>query len=219
MVPYIYWLKNKTTGLKYIGVQYGKRCHPNNFWVTYFTSSTGVKSLIKLYGKEDFIFKILHRFENSNQAIEKEHKYLKIAVKRKDYINRYVHKAPSPLINSKRGIIGGNIQRKLGLGIHKQSHEERLEILARAHLSQEINKTNPLKHCDRQKQVERGKKGGPKNKGFIWLTDGINSIKYTAEMQKFLSVEEFLKINLNLRKGRPHKLSFTRPTPFATLTM
>lgn len=52
-------------------------------------------------------------------------------------------------------------------------------------------------------QSELGKRGGPKNKGFIWYNDGVNSFKYTTEMQKELSFEEFLISNPNFKQGRP----------------
>jgi hypothetical protein len=56
---------------------------------------------------------------------------------------------------------------------------------------------------DRNVQVEMGKRGGPKNKGFIWYTDGVNSFKYTSRMQSELPFDEFLTRNKNFREGRP----------------
>lgn len=55
-IPYVYIIKNKTTGLKYVGVKYAKNADPEKFWVTYFTSSKHVKKLINMFGKEDFVF-------------------------------------------------------------------------------------------------------------------------------------------------------------------
>ena len=54
---------------------------------------------------------------------------------------------------------------------------------------------------DSEKQRERGKKGGPKNKGFIWINDGVKSIKYTNTMQQDIPLEKFLKSNANLKLG------------------
>ena len=59
-LPYVYFIINKTTGLKYIGSKYSKNCDSRDFWITYFTSSRSVKYLIKKYGKKDFDFKILN---------------------------------------------------------------------------------------------------------------------------------------------------------------
>lgn len=46
-----------------------------------------------------------------------------------------------------------------------------------------------------------GKRGGPKNKGFVWLTDGVINIKYSPKMQKVESVQDFLVSNPSFRVG------------------
>lgn len=51
-------------------------------------------------------------------------------------------------------------------------------------------------------QSELGKRGGVKNKGFVWLNDGTRSIKYTKRQQDEMSVDEFMKINPSYKKGR-----------------
>lgn len=55
---------------------------------------------------------------------------------------------------------------------------------------------------DPEVQRELGKRGGPKNKGFVWITDGITSIKYSPKRQKEESVEDFLSSNPSFRIGR-----------------
>ncbi len=61
---------------------------------------------------------------------------------------------------------------------------------------------NGLKEEDRIKeQSERGKRGGPKNKGFLWYNDGMNSYKYTKRMQETKSFDKFLKENENYKPG------------------
>jgi hypothetical protein len=50
-------------------------------------------------------------------------------------------------------------------------------------------------------QRERGRKGGPKNKGFIWYNDGVNEFKYTANMQIMKSFDEFIDENIQFKKG------------------
>jgi hypothetical protein len=51
-------------------------------------------------------------------------------------------------------------------------------------------------------QAERGKKGGPKNKGFKWYTNGADNFKYTPKQQLVLSFDNFLQQNTEYRKGR-----------------
>jgi G3E family GTPase len=54
-------------------------------------------------------------------------------------------------------------------------------------------------------QREFGRRGGPKNKGFIWYNDGISSFKYTKKMQEVKPFEEFLKDNPQFISGRTIK--------------
>lgn len=86
-IPYVYIIKNKTTGLKYVGVKYAKNADPEKFWVTYFTSSKHVKKLINMFGKEDFVFRIIKTFEKEYDALKYENDLNKIAFHREDYVN------------------------------------------------------------------------------------------------------------------------------------
>lgn len=82
-------------------------------------------------------------------------------------------------IASAAGKIGGVKQRDLGLGFHSQTKEEHLLVAAMG--GRAGVETNGLK--DSARQAERGKLGGPKNKGFRWCNDGVNEFKYTAAQQ------------------------------------
>lgn len=201
-IPFVYFIQSKTTGLKYIGVRYAKKCHPKELWVSYFTSSTSVHKLINLYGKEDFKTKILHVFDKEEDAILREWNYTKLAVKRKDYLNFCSFPASPSIDQSKKGILGGNIQKRLRLGIHKQTKEERLAI-GRLGLERkrELGLV-PFNDISSEAQALRGKIGGPKNKGYVWITDGTKQIKFTVKMQNFQTLDEFLLENKNFKKGR-----------------
>jgi len=65
----------------YVGVRYAKDCNPDDFWVSYFTSSKIVHKLIDLYGKDDFRYKIVKVFNDRNEAIITEQKYTKKTLK------------------------------------------------------------------------------------------------------------------------------------------
>jgi putative ubiquitin-RnfH superfamily antitoxin RatB of RatAB toxin-antitoxin module len=261
--PYVYFLKNKTTGLKYIGVRYSKNCHFTDFWKKYFTSSKLVKDLIYIYGTEDFEFKILKVFINAFDAIKYENSLLVLATKRKDYLNislGFLTNEKEFIINQEKMKIIRSLTGKLTfakkLGFHKYTKEEKLEISKKGGLQSAINnlekktgiwskesqikthktlkekqlsayydpllkekiclkgglngifsknyyEKNNLTEEDRiNKQRERGKKGGPKNKGFFWYTDGIKSLKYTKKQQEIKSFDVFLSENTNFKKGR-----------------
>lgn len=211
--------------MKYIGVRYAKGCHPTDLWVTYFTSSSLVKKLIGQFGKDDFIVRVIHTYPNDpSAAILREARYFEFIKKRDDYLNiTYSSGCQDLRISSKGGKVGGAVvyakkvgifrsdddrrawasaagkvsgakQRDLKLGIHGLSKEQRLINCSKG--GKNGGFTNP------ELQRELGKRGGPKNKGFVWLTNGTHSIKYSPKLQLEKSVEDFLKENPTYYKGR-----------------
>jgi hypothetical protein len=70
-IPYTYVL-NAPNGKRYYGVRFAKDCDPSDFWVSYFTSSKEVASLISVFGKENFTFEIRKCFTSIDEAREWE---------------------------------------------------------------------------------------------------------------------------------------------------
>lgn len=66
----------------------------------------------------------------------------------------------------------------------------------------EVSKEKKSGFYDPKLQSVLGKRGGPKNLGFIWINDGTISIKYTKKMQNEKSVDDFIKDNPNFSIGR-----------------
>ena len=91
-VPYTYLVRHKPTGLYYYGLQYGKNCHPQNLWKTYFTSSKDIHKLIESTGADSFEYTIRRTFDNATDAIEWEKKVLRRmnVVSRSDFVNRNI---------------------------------------------------------------------------------------------------------------------------------
>jgi len=227
-IPYVYIIKNKTTKMKYLGVRYAKDCHPDDFWTTYFTSSSLIKKLIDVYGKDDFYVKIIHKYPSCpQQAIIREAKYFSLIKKRKDYLNACFSSGIIDLrINSKAGKVGGSIVRDKKIGIFRSENERKEwaskggkiggKIQAKLGLGFHQYKTNPDLHKkwaskggktsgqfqNKIFQTEMGKRGGIKNKGFVWINDGIKSYKYTKKQQEEISIEQFLIENKQFKKGR-----------------
>jgi len=227
-IPYVYIVKNKTTGLKYLGVRYAKGCHPDDLWVTYFTSSSLIKKLIDSYGKNDFYVKVIHKYPSCpDQAIIREAKYFPYIKQRDDYLNACFSSGIIDLrINSKAGKVGGNIVKSKKIGIFR-SEDDRKEwasmggkvggkLQAELGLGFHQYKNNPELHKqwsskggkfsgqfqNKKFQSEMGKRGGIKNKGFVWINDGIKSYKYTKKQQESVSIEQFLKENEQYKRGR-----------------
>ena len=88
--PYTYIIYCKPTQQTYYGVRYAKDCDPSDLWLSYFTSSSYVRELIKLYGKDAFIYEIRKTFTSSYVARLWEQKVLRRmkVTSRKDFINR-----------------------------------------------------------------------------------------------------------------------------------
>jgi hypothetical protein len=96
-IPYTYLLKCIPENTFYYGVRYAKYCNPNDFWVTYKTSSKRVAILIEKYGLDAFEFQIRKTFSTRDLAIKWENKVLlKLdVINRKDFINRTTNRAIS----------------------------------------------------------------------------------------------------------------------------
>lgn len=75
-IPYTYLIKFKPTGQVYYGVRYAKKCHPNDLWSSYFTSSKHIHLLIEEHGKDAFEYEIRKTFNDANAARVWESKVL-----------------------------------------------------------------------------------------------------------------------------------------------
>lgn len=91
MKPFTYYLFHIPTGKKYYGVRTAKGCHPNELWVTYFSSSKEVKLLREQYGDQSFQYEIRKIFSSPTEALEWEEKFLTRinAAGRVDWLNKH----------------------------------------------------------------------------------------------------------------------------------
>lgn len=77
MIPYTYLIVNTITGQRYYGARWSKDCTPNDLWVTYFTSSKHVKSMIKMYGRDSFEVQVRKTFDDVISCQRWEQKVLR----------------------------------------------------------------------------------------------------------------------------------------------
>ena len=124
MIPYTYLLKHIPTNRYYYGVRFSKKCKPEDFWKTYFTSSTKIKGLIKKYGKKSFIFQIRKIFKTVDQARNWEHKVLKRmkVIFRDDFLNQTDNKQIDPKVQSKHS--KGKNNPRYGIKLSKEQKEK-----------------------------------------------------------------------------------------------
>ena len=76
-IPYTYLVKHKPSNCVYYGVRYAKNCHPDDFFIKYFTSSTTIKKLIDQDGIDSFEYEIRRTFTDASKARDWEVKVLR----------------------------------------------------------------------------------------------------------------------------------------------
>lgn len=88
-MAYTYYVYHKPTKQHYYGARWAKNCHPDDLWVTYFTSCRKIKQLIETYGTDSFEVDVRRVFASAVEARSWEHRVLKKikAVSRKDWLN------------------------------------------------------------------------------------------------------------------------------------
>lgn len=92
------------------------------------------------------------------------------------------------------GKAGAKIQMNKGLGIHGASKEQNKAWASMG------GKVGGFTQSELQKEL--GRRGGPKNKGFVWVNDGVKTYKYTMKMQNLKSLSIYMGENPNVKKGR-----------------
>lgn len=100
------------------------------------------------------------------------------------------------------GAVGGKNQLELKVGIHGLPREEQLRQIAIARAIQEERKSNRFVYATKEEQSSRGKRGGPKNKGFVWVNNGTIEVKYTSVQQQEETVADFLLRKPEFKLGR-----------------
>lgn len=112
--PYTYRIKWTSTGMNYYGVRYATDCHPDDLFVTYFTSSKYVAEYIKQNGLPDVIEirRVFTSESRVNDARAWEHRVLmKIsAASNPVFLNRSTGKGIDPIVSAQAryGISPGN---------------------------------------------------------------------------------------------------------------
>lgn len=75
--PFSYVIHCLTTNQYYYGVRYGKGCHPDQLWTSYFTSSKNIKVLVEEHGVSNFKTYIRRIFDCPKLALSWESKVLR----------------------------------------------------------------------------------------------------------------------------------------------
>lgn len=134
-IPYTYLIGWKLQNKFYYGVRFANKCHPSDLMISYFTSSTEVKSMIKEYGLPDIV-EVRKQFKESASARKWEHKVLRRmkVVKANNWLNKTDNKSIKPMLGEANPMFG-----KCG----KLSHRYATELSD--HTKQLIGKKSKLK--------------------------------------------------------------------------
>jgi len=115
--PYVYWIKNNITGIKYFGVRWGnlrkKRTPIQDLGIKYFSSGPLKKDFIK--NPENFAIKIIATFDTKEEARDYEFEQNKKNIRKKRYANisAYPHIIHTPETRKKMSLKRRGLKRPL----------------------------------------------------------------------------------------------------------
>jgi hypothetical protein len=182
MIPFTYLVKHIPTNRYYYGVRFRKKCHPNDLWTKYFTSSKKVKGLIKKYGKKSFQFEIRKTFKTAQQAMAWEFKVLRRmkVVGRKDFLNQSDNKRIDPKLLSRMRKGKGNPM--YGKKLTKEHVRKIIETL--------VNRYKKIPHpsIGRKASLKERKELSIRNKG---KGNPMYGVKMSKESRKKMSVAKY----------------------------
>ena len=182
MIPFTYLVKHIPTNRYYYGVRFRKKCHPNDLWTKYFTSSKKVKGLIKKYGKKSFQFEIRKTFKTAQQAMAWEFKVLRRmkVVERKDFLNQSDNKRIDPKLLSRMRKGKGNPM--YGKKLTKEHVRKIIETL--------VNKYKKIQHpsIGRKASLKERKLISQRTKG---KGNPMYGVKMSKESRKKMSIAKY----------------------------
>jgi hypothetical protein len=213
--PYTYFVLHIPTGLKYYGSKYGKDSTPDTFWKPggYFTSSLKVKKLLKEYGIDSFKAEVRKVFENPDQALNYEYRFLKKvrALDKSEWLNenlggekfRNVGPASEKALASqrkKKQTPEGNAKRSASL-IGRVISEDTKKRMSLSQLNRPSDREERRRDKIREKAIGREHNDNTKSKlsNIVSQTRWINN---GTEQKKISAAELLSYIDLGWKNGR-----------------
>ena len=142
--PYVYWIKNNITGIKYIGVRWKnvrlKRTPAQDFGKTYFSSGKIKKDFKK--NPDNFRIKFISTFDTVEEAIAFEKKRTKKVYKNKRYAN--VSSYPA-IINKIHPMKGKKQSDEMRRKLSEANKGKKLNKETRRKISEALKKNHPMK--------------------------------------------------------------------------
>ena len=192
--PYVYWIKNNITTIKYIGVRWKnvrlKKTPVQDFGKTYFTSGTLEKDFKK--NPDNFRIKFISTFDTIREAVDFEKKQTKKVYKNKRYANIASYPAIIPPIGHK---ISEETKRKISKSRkgHKASEETKRKM-------SEALKGKVTWNIGRKHSEETRRKMSISGKGRIFSEEHKRKMLGRVPWNKGKKYSEEHKRNISLRQ-------------------
>jgi hypothetical protein len=119
-IPFTYRVTHIPSGTWYYGVRYAEGCHPNDLFISYFTSSARISKLLSEDGPDAFTTEIRRTFQSKEAAIKWEHRVLRKILGWEKCLNQSAFPAVSPEARAKGNRKKAEIQES-GMTIFQQA--------------------------------------------------------------------------------------------------
>jgi hypothetical protein len=198
--PYTYLIGWSSLNKWYYGVRYSRKCHPDDLWSTYFTSSKKVDELRKTFGEPDVI-QIRKTFNDVSKAIAWEEKVLRRleVLKEERWLNMNVAGAIAPM--------PGNLNPRYG----KSKSAEEISKIRNANLGKKLSEKTKQK----QSLAKKGNPGIPHTDQTKQLLSSLKKGKYLGKDNPFYGhnhskeTKQYLR---DLRKGKTYEEIYNKET-------
>lgn len=172
--PYTYYVSWSSLDRHYYGVRYAQNCNPDDFWISYFTSSKLVKKYREEFGEPDVI-EVRRVFDDARSAKRWEAKVLKkLNVLKSDrWLNANI--SGEHFFVEKHS---EETKKKMRENNASKRPEMRKEIAKRQ--TGENNSFYGKKHTEESK-----KSRSKKLKGFYWWNDGKTQLRSYTQPEGF----------------------------------
>ncbi len=204
--PYVYWIKNNITTIKYIGVRWKnvrlKKTPVQDFGKTYFTSGTLEKDFKK--NPDNFKIKFISTFDTVEEAIAFEKKQTKKVYKNK----RYANIASYPAIIHTPEMLRKKSESMKGKK-HSEESKRKMSVAQKGKkLSEEAKRKMSIAHQNMSEETKR--KMSESGKGRIFseetrrkISEANKGKKHSEEARRKMSKSK--KGNVPWNKGKKHK--------------
>jgi hypothetical protein len=198
-IPYTYLIGWSKLNTWYYGVRYANRCHPEELWRTYFTSSKYVKEFREIHGNPDVIT-VRHTFTDTTRARLWEYRVLKRikASHRNDFLNRTDNKSIAPKYGNDNPATRPDVRAKICKALKGKPHSDEHRMKNRASHEGKNNGMYGRRHSTTTRdKISTAKKGKP--------GPGLGK-NYTEELKQKIreSIKALPKIKCNHCGGLYH---------------